>query len=140
MKQIWNTTGIILTAALILVLVSDTNAGENRNRKAVGMSYYNNSTFSVTGHYVGSLDGRIRVGGREVYVPRATTVYVVGHGIQEDGYFVNNELVFVSGVKKQGKWVATMVVVRPSSDTSAGYRRTGGANPLVGEFADDVPE
>jgi len=105
------------------------------------MDYNNTNTFSITAQYLGSLDGRIRVGGREVYVPRTTTIYVVGQGMQEDGYFVNDAMVYVSGINKRGKSVATMIVVRPSDGSSTSRStKAGRGNPLVGKFADDVPE
>jgi hypothetical protein len=125
---------------LILVMAADATAGAYRSRKAVRMRFHNQSTFSVTAQYLGSLDGRIRVGGREVYVPRTTTIYVVGQGIKDDGYFVNDEVVYVSGIQKQGKSVATMIVVRPSDGSTTAYNKTTRGNAAVGKFADGVPE
>lgn len=141
MKNVWNTITIVLTTAVILVFAVDVDSRASRSRKAVRMDYNNTNTFSITAQYLGSLDGRIRVGGREVYVPRTTTIYVVGQGMQEDGYFVNDAMVYVSGINKRGKSVATMIVVRPSDGSSTSRStKAGRGNPLVGKFADDVPE
>jgi hypothetical protein len=141
MKHAWKSISIVLTTALILVAAADTDARTSRSRKGVRMEYNNSNTFSITAQFLGSLEGRIRVGGREVYVPRTTTIYVVGQGMQEDGYFVNDDVVYVSGVNKRGQWVATMIVVRPSIRSAEPQRATTGrGNPLVGEFADDAPE
>ena len=137
MKNVWNTILVVLMTAVILALAVEADARASNSRKAVRMDYKNTNTFSVTAQYLGSLDGRIRVGGREVYVPRTTTIYVVGQGMQQDGYFVNDAVVYVSGVNKKGKSVATMIVVRPSDRPTT---KTGRGNPLVGKVADDVPE
>jgi hypothetical protein len=138
MKHVWNTFAALLIIALVAGSATDTNAGTQDYRKVLAKGNAGKSTFTVTAQYMGSLEGRIHVGGRQVYVPRNTPIFVVGKGVQEDGYFVNEQFVYVSGVKKRGQSVATMIVVRPVESDNG--RRTRNANPLVGESADDVPE
>lgn len=104
------------------------------------MGKNNRSTFSITGHYLGALKGKILVAGQEVDIPQSATIYVVGQGIQENGYYVSNELMFVSGVRKQGYSVATLIVVRPASSAKTSHRKTRSSTSLVVEIAEDVPE
>ena len=137
MKHVWNTLAALLIVALVAGLATDGNAGTQDYRRALVKSDTGKGAFTVTAQYMGSLEGRIQVGGRQVYVPRNTPVFVVGKGIQEDGYFANNQFVYVSGVKKRGQSVATLIVVRPADDNR---RRSNGSNPLVGKSADNVPE
>ncbi len=138
MKHVWNTIAALLIIALVAGSATDTNAGTQDYRKALAKGSTGKGAFTVTAQYMGSLEGRIHVGGRQVYVPRNTPIFVVGKGTQDAGYFVNEQFVYVSGVKKRGQEVATMIVVRPADNNSG--RRTRSSNPLVGETADDVPE
>ena len=140
MKHTWNTIATLLIVALVIGLAADGSATTattmSKNNKLV-IKKTNNSTFSVTGRYLGSLEGRIFIGTRPVQVSKSTPVYVVGQGLQKDGYFVNEGIVYISGVRKNGKEVATMIVVRPKgSGSSAGPID---ASSKVGEYADDVP-
>lgn len=114
MKHVWNTTGLILTAIVVLVAGSAqtrTRADFKDFYKAAG----GEGVFSITAEYTGSLQGRIWIDKKQVQVPRATPVYVVGQGSRETGYFTSDETVYVSGTRKGGKLVATMIVVRPST-------------------------
>jgi hypothetical protein len=148
MKHVWNTLAVLFAAALVLAFATDADAGMDRLQKSI-MKDQNKNTFSVTARYVGSLEGQVWLGGRQVSVPRSTPVYVVGKGIQDGKYFASNEIVYVSGVQKRGKYVATMIVVRPSGSDARGrsagsakeskYTKASGANPSVGESAGDVP-
>jgi len=136
MKHVWNTIGIILVVALVAGLAADGYAKAKNKSKALVMAGMNKRTFSVTSQYLGTLEGDIYVGGKRVYVPSTTPVYVVGKGIQDDGYFANDQIVYVTGVRKHGVAVAKMIVVRPGDSRS---RRSHGASSQVGEYADDVP-
>jgi hypothetical protein len=135
MKHVWNTIGIVLAIALVVGLAADGYADAKNKSRALMKAGMNKRTFSVTSQYLGSLEGDIYVGGKRVYVPSKTPVYVVGKGIQEDGYFANDQVVYVTGVHKHGMAVAKMIVVRPGET----YRRPHGASSQVGEYADDVP-
>ena len=136
MKHVWNTIGIVLAIALVVGLAADGYADARSKSKALMMAQSSKGKFSVTAEYLGSLEGDIYVGGKRVYVPSKTPVYVVGKGIQDDGYFANDQVVYVTGVRKHGMLVAKMIVVRPDESNS---RRSHGASSQVGEYADDVP-
>jgi len=140
MKHTWNTIATLLIVALVIGLAADGSATTattmSKNNKLV-INKANSGTFSVTGRYLGSLEGRIFVGTRPVQVPKSTPVYVVGQGLQKDRYFVNNGVVYISGVRKNGKEVATMIIVRPSISGSITGPQDAGSK--VGEYADDVP-
>ena len=136
MKNVWNTVGIILIGALVLGFTADANAAGKDKSKALMMANDGKAKFSVTTEYLGSLEGNIYIGGKRVYVPSTTSVYVVGKGIQKDGYFANDQLVYVSGVLEHGVAIAKMIVVRPGGSHSL---RSHGASSQVGEYADDVP-
>jgi len=136
MKNVWNTIGIILIVALCLGFTADVNAAGKDKSRALMMTNDGKAKFTVTTQYLGSLEGNIYIGGKRVYVPSTTSVYVVGKGIQEDGYFANDQVVYVTGVVERGVAIAKMIVVRPGESHS---RRSNGASSKVGEYADDVP-
>ena len=136
MKHVWNTIGIILVVALVVGFAADGYANAKNKSKALMMAQSGKGKFSVTSQYLGTLEGEIYVGGKRVYVPSTTPVYVIGKGIQDDGYFANDQVVYVTGVRKHGVAVAKMIVVRPGESHS---RRSHGASSQVGEYADDVP-
>jgi hypothetical protein len=123
-------------ATLVLGIAVDANAVGKDKSKALMIASANTGKFSVTAQYLGSLEGEIFVGGKRVYVPASTPVYVIGKGIQDGGYFANDQVVYVSGVREMGTAVAKMIVVRPGESHS---RLTQGASSQVGEYADDVP-
>jgi hypothetical protein len=137
MKHVWNTIGIILAASLIVGLAADGNARSDARSKdksiALMMADSGRGVFSVTAQYLGTLEDEIYIGGKRVNIPASTPVYVVGRGIQDGGYFANNQTVYISGVHRSGMAIAKMIVVRPDE------AHTSGASSQVGEYADDVP-
>lgn len=140
MKQVWNTTGLILVAVLIAGFATQADAGTQDKSKALMMSgsgAMGAGSFSVTAQYLGALEGKIRVGGRKIEVPSNTPVYVVGKGLQENGYFANDAVVYVTGVRRGDRSVATMIVVRPGE--SHMRHHSSGKSTSVGEYADDTP-
>jgi hypothetical protein len=148
MKNVSNSITVILAAALVLAFVTNANAGMDRLQKSIDEGKAKN-TFNITARHVGSLEGQVWIGGKQVLVPHSTPVYVVGEGIQDGKYFASNEIVYIGGVQKRGKFVATMIVVRPSDSDARGrsagsakkgqYTKASGANPSVGESADNAP-
>ncbi len=90
--------------------------------------------FNVTARYTGSFSGRTYIGDRQVLVPAETPVYLVGEGIQDTGYFASDQVVYVSGTRKKGKSVVSMVVVRPSESDHES------SSPRVGIYAIDTPQ
>jgi hypothetical protein len=135
MKHVWNTTGLILIAVITLVSGSAdarTRADFKDFNKAAG----GEGVFSITAEYTGSLQGRIWIDNKQVQVPRTTPVYVVGRGVQEPGYFTSDETVYVSGARKGGKLVATMIVVRPSTASRSSRSSSFG----VGVYSEGNPQ
>lgn len=138
MKHVWNTIITTVIATLIVGSAADSNARPRDFNKAFTNDSAGKGAFTVTARYMGSLEGQIYVAGRQVYVPRNTPIFVVGKGIQDKGYFVNDQFVYVSGTKKRGAVVATMIVVRPDGDDAR--RGPHDQRSAVGESADNVPE
>jgi hypothetical protein len=136
MKHVSNTIGILLVVALITAMAADADAKNMNKSKALMMSGVSKAPISITSEYLGTLQGDVLIGGKRVYIPRKTPVYVVGEGIQEGEYFSNGEIVYVTAVWKAGKAVAKMIVVRPDG---SGQRRSDGTSSEVGEYSDDVP-
>lgn len=140
MKQVMKTTALILVAVLIAGFATQADAGTQDKSKALMMSGSGSKgagSFSVTAQYLGSFEGRIRVGGKQIHVPSSTPIYVVGKGLQESGYFSNDDVVYVTGVRHGDRAIAKMIVVRPGE--SHMRRHSSGKSTSVGEYADDTP-
>ena len=137
MKHVWNTIGIILVVALVGGLAVDGYAKAKKKSELLMMAGMNRRVFSISSQYLGSLEDDIFVAGKRVYVPPKTPVYVVGKGIQEDGYFANDQRVYVTGAYQHGMAVAKMIVVQPTDTHS---NRPGGSGGLVSEYTDAVPK
>jgi hypothetical protein len=140
MKQVMKTTALILVAVLIAGFATQADAGTQDKNKALMMSGSGSKgagSFTVTAQYLGSFEGRIRVGGKTVHVPSNTPVYVVGKGLQENSYFSNDDVVYVTGVRRGDRAIAKMIVVRPGESHTR--RNSSGKSSSVGEYADDTP-
>jgi hypothetical protein len=136
MKQVWNTTALILVAVLMIGFATQADAKTQDKSKALMMSGSGGrsaGSFSVTAQYLGSFEGQIRVGGKKIHVPADTPIYVVGQGLQENGYFSDDGIVYVTGVRRGDRSIAKMIVVRPGESHSSGKSKS------VGEYADDTP-
>ena len=134
------TTALILVAVLVAGFATQADAGTQDKNKALMMSGSGSrgtGSFTVTAQYLGSFEGRIRVGGKQIYVPSSTPVYVVGEGLQENGYFSNDAVVYVTGVRRGDRAIAKMIVVRPGESHTR--RHSSGKSNSVGEYADDTP-
>lgn len=107
---------ILLSAALAVVAVGVTGAKEQRVPKSKGVPA-KGVPFSVTGVYSGSLSGEIVVNGQSVFINDKTSIQKVGKGPVEPGESVSNSAVYVSGVMKGKKAIATMVVVGEKEST-----------------------
>ncbi|NIM20518.1 MAG: hypothetical protein GTO51_09855 [Candidatus Latescibacteria bacterium] len=147
--KIWLGFAILVTIAIFL-------AGQSygfRDKKDFGLDKKSikkpkTGSFSVAGMFMGSIKGRITIGGREILITPKTKVYVPGEGLKRPGYFASEASLFVCGTMSRGMPVATYVVVRPShsqkgftnrSRKDSPYIIRKGANPNTGEYAADVP-
>jgi hypothetical protein len=111
---------ILLSAVLAAAAVSVTGAAEKHKSKGMqGKS----APFSVAGVYSGSFDGEILVSGRSVYITDKTSFHRVGKGPVEAGESVTKTAVYVSGVMKGKKAIATMVLIG-ERETSNDYSQT----------------
>jgi len=99
-----------LFVALAAVTVSVTGAKEQNVPKSKGVSV-KATPFAVTGTFSGSLSGEIVIDGQSVYITDKTTFHQVGVGPVEAGRGVSHAAVYIGGVMKGKKAIATMVVI-----------------------------
>ena len=112
---------ILLSAALAAIAVGVTGATEQKHKgKGVAAK---NVPFSVAGVYSGSLDGEIMVNGQSVFINDRTTFHRVGKGPVEAGESVTKTAVYIGGVMKGKKAIATMVLIG-ERETSNDYTQT----------------
>jgi hypothetical protein len=111
---------ILLSAVLAAGAVSVTGAAEKHKSKGMPAK---SAPFSVAGVYSGSLDGEILVSGQSVYITDKTSFHRVGKGPVEAGESVTKTAVYVSGVMKGKKAIATMVLIG-ERETSNDYSQT----------------
>jgi hypothetical protein len=86
----------------------------------------------VTGTISGSLQGRIKPGGRTVEITDQTRIYKNGKGAIERGTYVVKAPVYVVGVKRDGKIYAVMIIVSDSRTDNRGgkVRKVGPDEPM----------
>lgn len=113
---------VLLSAALALVAVSVTGAKEQKMPKSKGVPA-KSAPFAVTGVYSGSLGGEIVVNGQSIFIGDKTTIHQTGKGPVEAGTSVSNAAIYVAGVMKGKKAVATMIVVG-DRETSNDFSQT----------------
>jgi hypothetical protein len=109
---------ILLSAALAALTVGVTGA----KPKSKGIPA-KSVPFAVTGVYSGSLSGEIVMNGQSVFINDKTSIQKVGVGPVEPGESVSNSAVYVSGVMKGKKAIATMVIVG-ERETSQDFSQT----------------
>ena len=98
---------ILLSAALAAVTVSVTGAKEQKSKGVRAKS----APFAVTGVYSGALSGEIVVNGQSLFLNDKTSIQKVGQGPVEPGMSVSKTAVYVVGVMKGKKAIATSVLV-----------------------------
>jgi hypothetical protein len=113
---------IALVVALAAVAVSVTGAKEQNVPKSKGVSV-KATPFAVTGTFSGSLSGEIVVNGQSVFITDKTTFQKVGVGPIDAGRGVSNTAIFVGGVMKGKKAIATMIVIG-EEEVSADFSQT----------------
>lgn len=106
---------MLLSAALAAATVGTTGATEQKVPKGKGVT--KSVPFSVTGVYTGSLSGEIVVDGQSIFINDKTSLHKVGVGPVEGGETVNNAAIFVGGVMKGKKAIATMIVIGERTST-----------------------
>ena len=79
--------------------------------------------FTMTAVFSGSLSGEISVDGQSVFINNKTSFHKVGVGPVEQGESVNNTAIFIGGVMKGKKAIATMVLIGEPS-VSADFSET----------------
>jgi hypothetical protein len=86
----------------------------------------------VNGTISGSLQGRIKIGGRDVEITDQTRIYKNGKGSIDRGTYVVKAPVYVVGTMRDGKIYAVMVVVSDSrtNDTGGKVRKLSPDEPL----------
>ena len=67
--------------------------------------------FGLTAVFSGSLSGEIVVDGQSIFITDKTTFHRVGEGPVESGESVHNAAIFIGGVMKGKKAIATMILI-----------------------------
>lgn len=111
---------ILLSAVLAAAAVNVTGAAEKHKSKGVAAKTV---PFTVTGVYSGALEGEVMVSGRSVFINDKTSVHRVGTGPVAAGESVTKTAVYISGVMKGKKAIATMVLIG-ERETSNDYSQT----------------
>jgi hypothetical protein len=122
---------VLLSAALAVGVVGIT--GEQAVSKSKGAPV-KAVPFTMTTVYSGPLSGEIVVDGQSVFINDKTSFHKVGVGPVDSGQSVNSTAIFIGGVMKGKKAIATMVLIgepESSADFSAatvdGSESTSGA-------------
>jgi hypothetical protein len=117
---------IALFVTLAAAAVSVTGAKEQSVPKSKGVAV-KSAPFEVTGVFSGSLTGEIVIDGQSVFITDKTTFYQVGVGPAESGRGLSNTAVYVGGVMKGKKAIATLVVIG-EEEVSADFSQSTIAN------------
>lgn len=113
---------VLLSAALAVSAVGITGAREQAVPTGKGVPV-KAVPFAITTVFTGSLSGEILVDGQSVFITNKTTFHKVGVGPIDSGESVNNTAVFISGVVKGKKAIATMVLIG-EPEVSADFSQT----------------
>jgi hypothetical protein len=117
---------IVLLVALAATAVSVTGAKEQNVPKSKGVAS-KVTPFAVTGTFSGSLSGEIVVNGQSVILTNKTSFQEVGVGPVDAGRGVSKRAIFVGGVVKGKKHIATFVVIG-EEEASADFSQSTIAN------------
>src|SRR3972149_6951592 len=79
--------------------------------------------FTVTAMFSGTLSGEIVVNGQSIFINDKTSFHKVGKGPVEKGESVSNSAVFIGGVTKGKRSIATMVIIG-EPETSNDFSQT----------------
>jgi hypothetical protein len=129
----------VLTCVVLLVgfTLTDGHAGTSNDFSGKPFDYKTGPKVSkdvvvVTGTVSGSLDGRLRLGNREVMVSEHTGVYKNGKGMIDTGTFLTKAPVYIIGVLRDGVVYAQLVIVSDSKKPVKGgpVRKLGPDEPL----------
>lgn len=101
---------VLLFAALAVGVVGITAAREDSMSIGKGVPI-RAVPFTMTTVFSGPLTGEILVNGQSVFINAKTTFHKVGVGPIEAGETVNNTAIFIGGVMKGKKAIATMVLI-----------------------------
>ena len=72
--------------------------------------------FVVTGRYTGALEGTIAMDGAAYPLSQNVSLYAIGVGIVPTGTWVHDQVVFMTGVMKDGTPVVSNVILRPADE------------------------
>ncbi len=113
---------VLLSAALAVGVVGITGARENGMSTGKGVSI-RAVPFAMTTVFTGSLTGEIVVNGQSVFINDKTSFQKVGVGPVDSGENVTNTAIFIGGVMKGKKAIATMVLIG-EPEVSADFSQT----------------
>jgi len=151
-KSSKHNTWTTVTIVTLLLIAIGAHAGSREFRDRGIKSRYGRGfvekSFTVSGPFVGTLDGRIRVGNERVYIAPGTPIYVRDEGVQEAGYFVNDATVFIAYRLHKGSAQATYVVVQSErsyrsdsreSKNDREFLQKSDSNSRTGVYTENVP-
>ena len=126
-------SAVLLTSGLPDVGQAGTSRDNEKTRDKSGSGpMISKNSVVVSGTISGSLQGRIRTGGREVVITDQTRIYKTGKGSIKRGTYVVKAPVYIVGVERNGRVHAVMIVVSDSrtNDTGGKVRKLSPNEPM----------
>jgi len=126
-------SAVLLTSGLPDVGQAGTSQDNEKTRDKSGSGpMISKNSVVVSGTISGSLQGRIRTGGREVVITDQTRIYKTGKGSIKQGTYVLKAPVYIVGVERNGRVHAVMIIVSDSrtNDTGGKVRKLSPNEPM----------
>lgn len=135
----------VLAVFLLCGLIAQAAAGDNnqllptkKSNNRIGMK--SSGQFSVSGTFSGELNGYITVGGKNVFISKATAIRRVGAGKIKRGTHVSNVFVYTAGSVKRGIPTASLVLVRSNSGLGEQAVIPSENKPAFGVLKENTPQ
>lgn len=124
-KIISSICAVVLMGLLIAVVTNDGVAGTSKQMVRDGNGtikgpHQGKNTVTIAGTISGTLQGRIRVAGRDVVITKQTRIYRTGKGLIDHGTLVTRSPVYVIGTTRDGTTYATLIIVSDPKVSSRG--------------------
>ncbi len=135
----------ILAVFLLCGLIAQAAAGDNNQllptknvNNRIGAK--SSGQFSVSGTFSGELNGYITVGGKKVFISKATALQRVGAGKIKRGTHVSNVFIYAAGSVKRGIPTAALVLVRSNSGLGEQAVIPSKNKPKFGVLKENTPQ
>lgn len=123
-RNILGIYAIVLAVLLAGIVTDDGVAGTSDKAVKKGTGSFSRpearTAVTVAGTLSGSLQGQIRLSGREVVITKQTRIYRTGKGLIKYGSLVTNSPVYVIGDSRDGVTYARLVVVSDRKERKKG--------------------